>query len=39
MPLAEANKSFVNIYSFGSLISVLTQYGNIHDKVFHHSML
>ena len=35
MPLAEANQLFINIYSFGSLVSVLTQYSNIHDRAFH----
>jgi hypothetical protein len=39
MPLARANQSFVNIYSFGNLVTILTQYSNILDKVFHNSML
>jgi hypothetical protein len=39
MSLAEANQSFVNIEAFDNLIYVLTQYGNIHDKVSHNSTL
>jgi hypothetical protein len=39
MSLAEANQSFVNIKAFDNLIYVLTQYGNIHDKVSHNSTL
>jgi hypothetical protein len=35
MPLAEANQLFINIYSFDSLVFVLTQYGNIHGRAFH----
>jgi hypothetical protein len=35
MPLAIANNLFINIYSFDILVSVITQYSNIHDKAFH----
>jgi hypothetical protein len=35
MPLAETNNLFINNYSFDNLVFIVTQYGEIYNRVFH----